>query len=150
MLSGEGKMRVLGLVSAVVALLFWGYSVFDMWASLTSWPPYVEQYGADMFAWIQGFPLWRKIVWGAGIACGLGGAALMFARTKIAGDFMLAAVGFTVLGFAYDLVFEDGVLNYGQQGLVASAVIIAIASFFTWAAYASARRPTVALTEPAA
>jgi hypothetical protein len=140
-------MRVLGLISAIVALLFWGYGVFDMWASLTSWPPYVEQYGEEMFAWIQGFPLWRKIVWAGSIACGLAGAVLMFARTKLAGDFMLAAVGLVVVGFAYDLVFEDGVENYGRQGLIVSVIIIALSSYFAWAAYASSRK-TVVIESP--
>jgi hypothetical protein len=141
----KGRMRILGLVSAVVALLFWCYSAFDMWATLTAWPPYVQQYGHDMFAWIQGFPIWRKLLWGVGIALGAVGALLMFPRARAGGDFMLAAVGCMVAGFSYDLVFEDGLKNYGAQGLIASVVLIALAAFLTWAAYATVKPRAVVI-----
>jgi hypothetical protein len=142
----EGVLRILWLVAATAALLFWGYGAFDMWASLTGWPPYVAQYGEEMFAWIQGFPLWRKLAWGASIACGLAAAGLMFLRAKSSGDLMLAAVGLMVLGFSYDLVFEDGVDKYGRQGLIASCIVMAIASLFAWAAYTSTKPPPIVLT----
>ncbi len=43
-------MRIVFFIVALLALAFWVFAAFDMWAVLTAWPPYAEQYGADMFA----------------------------------------------------------------------------------------------------
>lgn len=143
-------MRIVFFVLALLALAFWGFGVFDMWALLSGWPPYVDQYGADMFAWIQGFPIWRKTIWGASLGFGLLGSLLLFARDRLSGPALLTAWLLMAGGFGYDLAFQDGARNYGQDGLIASGVLVALAALFAWVGFASvgrasARRPVMAV-----
>lgn len=133
-------MRIVWALVAVLSLLFWSYGVFDMWATLTSWPPYEAQYGAELFAWIQGFPLWRKAIWGMSIALGATGSLLMFTRMRLAGYALFAAFLLMAIGFAYDLTLQDGARQYGQDGLIASGALVAVALLFAVAGFASARK----------
>lgn len=140
-------MRVVWFIVGLLALTFWGFAVFHMWAVLTAWPPYAEQYGADMFAWVQGFPLWRKAVWGASVGFGVIGSLMMLVRVRSAGPILLLAWLLLVSGFAYDVVVQEGVQNYGQQGVIASAVLIILAALFAWAGFAAtakSAKPTLA------
>ncbi|MBL8549794.1 MAG: hypothetical protein JNJ73_07395 [Hyphomonadaceae bacterium] len=130
-------MRFIVFVCALLAVLFWSASAFDMWATLTQWNRHHE-----MLGW-AGAPAWRNAAWGASIAVGFAGAAALFWRARWAGDFMLTAVGFMTAGLAWDLVFGEGFRAYGQSGLASSAAIIAVAAMFTWAAYQFTKPPTV-------
>jgi hypothetical protein len=144
-------MRIAFFVVAVLALAFWGFGAFDMWAALTGWPPYADQYGANMLAWVQGFPLWRKAIWAASIGFGIIGALLMFARLRVAGAIFLLAWLLLACGFGYDLAFQEGIRNYGQNGVIASGVLIAVAALFVWAGFtcaAPARAAAAATEEP--
>jgi len=146
-------MRIVFFVVALLALAFWGFAVFDMWAMLTAWPPYAEQYGADMFAWVQGFPLWRKAVWGASVGFGVIGSLMMLARVRGAGPVLLLAWLLLAGGFAYDVALQDGAQNYGQQGVIASAVLIVLAALFAWAGFAAtakSSKPGLAASSPPA
>ncbi len=129
-------MRFVVFMCALLALLFWSASAFDMWATLTRWEH------RDIFSW-AGAPAWRNAAWGASITIGLAGAAALFWRARWAGDFMLTAVGFMTAGLAYDLVFAGGVRAYGASGIMSSAAIIGVAALFTWIAYQFTKAPTV-------
>ncbi len=130
-------MRIVFFVVALLALAFWGFAVFDMWAVLTAWPPHAEQYGTGMFGWILDFPLWRKVVWGASVGFGVIGSLMMLARVRGAGPVLLLAWLLLAGGFAYDVALQDGPQNYGQQGVIASAVLIVLAALFAWAGFAA-------------
>ncbi|QGZ93351.1 hypothetical protein [Terricaulis silvestris] len=146
-------MRIVFFILALLALAFWGFGVFDMWATLTGWPPYVDQYGADMVAWIQGFPVWRQTIWGASLGFGLIGSLLLFTRDRLSGPALLIAWLLFACGFGYDLAFRDGVRNYGQDGMIASGALVALAAFFAWIGYASSgparAKPPVMRVAPA-
>lgn len=135
----ENAMKIVWAVVAILSLLFWGFAAFDLWATLTAWPPY-QQYGAEWFAWIQSFPIWRKAIWGLSIALGVIGSLMMFGRMRLAGPAMLGAFLMMAAGFAYDIAVQDGASNYGQEGLVASGVLVGLTALFAWAGYASARK----------
>ncbi len=146
-------MRIVFFVVALLALAYWGFAIFDMWAVLTAWPPYAEQYGADMFGWIQDFPLWRKAVWGASVGFGVIGSLMMLARVRGAGPVLLLAWLLLAGGFAYDVALQDGAQNYGQQGLIASAVLTGLAALFAWAGFAAtakSSKPASAASSPPA
>ena len=79
-------MRIIWLLVAVLALAFWAFGAFDMWALLTGWPPYRQQYGEDLLTWIQAYPVWRTTMWGASIGLGLVGSLAMLTRSRLAKD----------------------------------------------------------------
>ena len=106
-------MRIVFFIVALLALAFWAFAAFDMWAALTAWPPYAEQYGTDMFAWIQGFPLWRKAILGAGVAFGVVGSLLMFSRAQFAGPALLFAWLLLAGGVSYSV----GIVFYRWETL---------------------------------
>ena len=131
-------MRIVFFIVALLALAFWGFAAFSMWAVLTAWPPYAEQFGTGMFEWAQGFPLWRKAIWGASAGFGAIGSLLMLARSRKAGPLLGVALLLLVGGFGYDLAFQDGILKYGEEGVIASVALIVLAALFNGAAFANA------------
>jgi hypothetical protein len=133
--------RIVAIVVGVLALAFWGFGVLDMFWMLSGDEAYLEGYPAESIAFIQGFPLWRKLVWGASLAAGVAGAALLLLRSRLAGHPLLAAFVLMCAPLVgYDLPFANGAALYGTPGLIGSAVLCALALAFAVAAYLLAKR----------
>lgn len=131
-------MGMVWFIAAALSLLFWGFCAFSLGGALAGWSSYQDQYGVELFTWIQGFPLWRDAIWGASIALGLLGSLLMFARVRLAGDVLFGAFVLLAAGFAYDLALDGGMLNLGRKGLLASSILMGLAGLSALAGYASA------------
>jgi hypothetical protein len=143
-------MRIFFFIIALLSLAYWGVSAFDMWATLSGWPPYANYFSAELLAWMQGFPLWRKALWGAAIGFGLLGSLLMLGRARLAGPALALAWLLLTGGFAYDFAMLDAASMYGRDGVIAAAVMIVLAALFAWAGYGAARRKAVASPPPKA
>jgi hypothetical protein len=133
---------IAAILLSVIALMFWGFGAFDLWATLTGYESYIKDFPAEMIAWVQGFPLWRKIVWGLSVGAGVLGALLFFLRAVAAGHALMAAFVLMIGGFlAYDLPFANGVAMYGRDGLILSSALCLVAFALALSAYSLARRP---------
>lgn len=133
---------VLAVVLGLAGLALWGFSAFDIWATLSGYAPYLESYPPEMIAWMQGFPLWRKLLWGLSIGLGVLGALLLLFRTVFAGHVLTVAFVLMIGGFlAYDLPFANGAEMYGRDGLIGSTVLCLVAFGLAIAAYSLARKP---------
>jgi hypothetical protein len=133
--------RILAIVIGLLVVAFWGFSVFDMTATLTNDEAYLAEFPPEMIAWMQGFPLWRKVVWGLGIGLGLLGGVLLVLRSRLAGPVMLAAVLLMAAAFViHDLAMANGLEMYGREGVIGSVALIVVASLFAAAGYLLAKR----------
>lgn len=121
---------IAAIMVGLLALGFWGYSVLDIYWMLSGYEPYVSEMPADMIAWVQGFPLWRKMLWGATVGAGLLGALLLLFRAGLAVWAMLAAFAMMLGGFLVDLAILQGMEMYGRDGLIGSAVLTGITLVF--------------------
>jgi hypothetical protein len=112
-----------------------------MTATLTNDEAYLAEFPPEMIAWMQGFPLWRKVVWGLGIGLGLLGGVLLVLRSRLAGPVMLAAVLLMAAAFViHDLAMANGLEMYGREGVIGSVALIVVASLFAAAGYLLAKR----------
>jgi len=120
-------------VIAVLALLWNGFGVFDYWMTSTGNEKYLQDFDPKMIEWILGFPLWRNILWIIAAAAGALGAIALVLRKKIASMLFLINFVTMLLGFVgHDILMANGIEMYGQLGLIASFVIIAVSGFFWW------------------
>ncbi len=130
--NGEDAMLkwIAAILVGLLALAFWGYSALDIYWTLSGYELYVSEMPADMIAWVQGFPLWRKILWGATVGVGLIGALLLLFRAGLAAWAMLAAFALMLAGFLLDLAILQGTEMYGREGLIGSGVLTGITLIF--------------------
>jgi hypothetical protein len=133
---------IVAVIVGLLALAFWGFSVVDMYWMLTGNEDYLADYPPEMISWVQDFPLWRKVVWGASIAAGVLGALLLFLRSGLAGHLLLLGWMLMAVGFVgHDLLMANGLENYGQTGIIASLGLLGVALVFPVAGYLLAKRP---------
>jgi hypothetical protein len=124
-------------VISLLTLLFWFFAVVDIVLTLGGNATYLKDFPPQMIVWIQGFPLWRKVLWAVTVLLGNGGAVLLLMRRPVAPALLWGAAILMLLAFiGYDLLLAKGSEYYGQTGLLASSFMIALA--FLLALYASA------------
>ena len=123
-------------IVSIIALLYGVFGGFDFYMTSTGNEKYLKDFPPEMIAWIQDFPLWRTILWGATVAAGVIGPLLMLMRNGLAPTVMWAGVVGMILGFVgHDILMANGVKYYGQMGLIASVVLVVLYVLFAW--YAS-------------
>jgi len=123
-------------VISVVALLWGAFGVFDFYMTTTGNEKYLKDFPPEMIGWIKGFPMWRTFLWGLGVFAGLAGPILMLRRMRVAATLLWTCVAAMLIGFVgHDLLMANGVKYYGQEGMIASIVIVGISIAF--ALYAS-------------
>lgn len=119
-------------------LIFWFVSLFaviwgifgcvDYYLISTANPDYLAQLPLRFIELVNGFPLWREVLWGISIAAALIGGLLMLLRTAWAVPVLWAVPISMIVGFVgYDLAMANGIAAYGTYGLVASTIMIIIA-----------------------
>ena len=106
----------------------WGiFGILDYYLISSQNPQYLAELPAKFKELINGFPLWREILWFISIGGALIGGLLMLARSAWAVPFLWAVPISMLIGFiGYDLVLANGVEAYGTYGLIASTIMIII------------------------
>jgi hypothetical protein len=134
-------LRIVAILVGLLALAFYGFSIVDMYWTLTGNEDYLVDYSPEMIAWVQGFPLWRKVIWGASIGFGVLGALLLFLRSVFAGHLLFLAWLLMLGGFVgHDIIMANGLENYGRLGIIASVILIVVALVFSIAGHTLAKR----------
>lgn len=120
-------------VVSVLALLWGAFGVFDFYMTTTGNEEYLKDFPPEMIGWIQGFPLWRVILWAFAVGAALVGAVLMLMKRALAVPVLWAGIAAMLIGFVgHDLLMADGAAYYGQAGLIASIIIVAISIAIAW------------------
>ena len=120
-----------------VAALVWGaFGVFDFYMTSTGNEEYLKDFPTDMIAWIQGFPLWRKIMWALSVGLSALGGVLLVLRIGLASRALWTGAVLMIAGFVFhDLLMADGLKYYGAAGTIASIIIVLVS--FGFAMYAT-------------
>lgn len=128
-------------VIAVLAVLWGLFGGFDFWMTVTGNETYLKDFPPEMIAWIQGFPMWRALLWAISVASGVAGGVLLLMRSAVAVVAFYVNVGTMLIGFlVHDLLMANGVEMYGSAGLIGSAVICVVSIGFALYAHNAARR----------
>lgn len=126
-LKDDGRPTLLFWLVAIFAVLWGVFGIIDYYLLVSNNPDYTAQMPAKVRELIEGFPLWRNILWYISIGCALVGGILMLLRSAWAVPFLWAVPVSMIIGFVgYDLALANGVEAYGTYGLVASTIIIII------------------------
>lgn len=124
----------------VLAVLFNGFGVYDMYMTIMHDPAYLDQFPPELIAMIDAFPEWRRLLWIVGVFMGAIAAVLMLLRMAMAERVFWATAAFMAIGFlGYDLPFGGGLEAYGTTGLVLSLVLLGIQIAFALYARRAAR-----------
>lgn len=126
-LKDDGRPSILFWVVALFAILWGLFGLFDYYMLSTKNPQYMAQLPPKFKDFIDGFPLWREVLWYISLGGALIGGILMLLRSAWAVPFLWAVPVSMIIGFVgYDLLLANGVEAYGTYGLVASTIIIII------------------------
>lgn len=125
---------------SLFTLIFWAYAGLDMVLTLSGNEVYLKDFPPVMIAWIQDFPIWRKAVWGLTVLLGTAGGVFLILQRKIAPTLLWLASLLMLLAFVgHDLMMAEGMKYYGQTGVIASSVMVALTFLLAWHASAAAR-----------
>ncbi len=126
-LKDDGRPTILFWLVALFAFIWGVFGIIDYYLLVTQNPAYVANMPPQFKAFIEGFPLWRTILWYISIGGALFGGILMLLRSEWAVPFLWAAPISMIIGFVgYDLLLANGLEVYGTFGLIASTIIIII------------------------
>lgn len=123
----DGKPTLLFWAVSILAVI-WGVSgIIDYYLISTGNEQYLAALPPKFKELVDGFPLWRKIMWYISIGGALIGGLLMLARSAWAVPFLWAVPVTMVIGFVgYDLLVANGIEAYGTYGIIASTIMIII------------------------
>ncbi|QLC26200.1 hypothetical protein HFP57_14975 [Parasphingopyxis algicola] len=126
-------------VVALLALLWNGFGLYDLYMTLTINREYLAQFPPEMMAMIEAFPEWRRLLWTTSVFLGVIAAVLLLLRRAMAERVFWATAVTMAAGFiGYDLPFGNGLEAYGVFGVIFSFVLIAVqivlALYARWAA----------------
>ncbi|MEM8696735.1 MAG: hypothetical protein AAGE05_12005 [Pseudomonadota bacterium] len=126
-------------VVGLLALLWNGFGVYDLYMTLTVDPDYLAQFPPEMLAMIEAFPEWRRLLWTTSVFLSVIAAILLLLRKTMAERAFWATAAFMAIGFfGYDLPFGNGMEAYGPFGVIFSVILIAVQIVFSlyarWAA----------------
>lgn len=126
-------------VVAILALVWNGFGLYDLYMTLTINRDYLAQFPPEMLAMIEDFPEWRRLMWTTSVFLSVIAAVLLLLRKPMAERVFWATAALMAIGFfGYDLPFGNGVEAYGAAGIAFSIIIIAIqialALYARWAA----------------
>ena len=123
----DGKPTMLFWLVALFAMVWGIFGAIDYYMITTKNPAYLDKLPSNFISFIEGFPLWRTILWYISIGGAFFGGLLMLLRTAWAVPFLWAAPLSMIIGFVgYDLVLANGMEAYGTEGLIFSTIIIII------------------------
>lgn len=135
------KTSVLFWIVTIFALVWGAFGVFDYWATMTGYEPYLAGFPAEMIAWIRDFPDWRNHVWLAGVASGMLAAILLVLRRKLAALFFLVSLLSMVVGLVvHDLAMAGGLAMYRPHDLLIIAGLIIVQTLLWRFAAGAARK----------
>ncbi len=96
-------------VMSIFTLIFWAFGGVDMYFTLTGNETYLKDFPPQMIAWIQEFPVWRKMLWGLTVLTGTIGGVLLVLRRALAPSLLWAAAVLMLLAFVgHDILMADG------------------------------------------
>jgi hypothetical protein len=123
----DGKPTMLFWAVSLLAVI-WGVSgAIDFYLIKTAHPDYLANLPVKFKDLIEGFPLWREVLWYISIGGALIGGLLMLLRSAWAVPFLWAVPITMLIGFVgYDLLMANGVEAYGTFGILASTIMIII------------------------
>lgn len=115
-------------VVGVLALLWNSIGAFDYVMTETRNAEYMSSFTKEQLDYFYGFPKWVIATWALGVWGGVLGALLLLLRRRLAVTVFAVSLAGTVITFAYNYVFTDGLAIMGGAGVLAfSAVIVLIA-----------------------
>lgn len=132
-------MRIVWFFVGLLALAFYALGAFDLWATLTNWPPYIKAMDANLIAWTQSYPLWLKALLIVSVGCGVVGALLLLLRSRYSALLLSLAFLLMIGGVAYDFSYADGMRYYGAEGIVGWGVLAVLSFLFVLAGFGSRR-----------
>ena len=123
----DGKPTMLFWAVSILAVI-WGISgAIDFYLIKTAHPDYLANLPAKFKELIDGFPLWREVLWYISIGGALIGGLLMLLRSAWAVPFLWAVPVSMLIGFVgHDLLMANGAEAYGTFGIIASTIMIII------------------------
>lgn len=123
----DGKPTLLFWAVSILAVVWGIFGIIDYYLISSGNEKYLAELPPKFNEFIQGFPLWRKILWYISIGGALIGGILMLLRSAWAVPFLWAVPLSMLIGFVgYDLLMSDGMEAYGQFGIIASTIMIII------------------------
>jgi len=133
-------------IVGILALLWNGIGCYDYLMTRMRNTDYFESMmpGTDpnaILAYIDSFPVWAQAGWALGVWGGLVGALLLLVRSRYAvWAFALSLIG-AILGLGYQIANPGGPaeMHEGMGGFI-PYIIIAIAAFLAWYAWAQEKR----------
>lgn len=123
----DGRPTLLFWLVSLFAVIWGVFGIIDYYMISSQNPNYLAQLPVKFKELINGFPLWREILWFISIGGALVGGLLMLIRSAWAVPFLWAVPLSMIIGFVgYDLMLANGVEAYGTYGLIASTIMIII------------------------
>ncbi len=123
----DGKPTLLFWAVSILALLWGVFGAIDYYLIYSQNEKYLAELPPKFNEFVQGFPLWRTVLWYISIAGALFGGLLMLARSAWAVPLLWAVPLAMIIGFVgYDLLMSNGIEAYGQYGIIASTIMIII------------------------
>ena len=123
----DGKPTLLFWAVSLLAVIWGIFGALDYYLISSQNPEYIAKLPTKFTEFIEGFPLWRQIMWYISIGGALIGGLLMLLRSAWAVPFLWAVPLSMLIGFiGYDLLMSNGIEAYGQYGIIASTIMIII------------------------
>ena len=126
----------------VLALLWNSVGAVDFTMTQLGSETYLKALTPEQLAYIQGFPLWSVLAWGAGTLGGFLGSLLLLLRRGFSSNLLAVSLLGAVLTNVYSYGLSDGlkVMKGGAGAMAFSAVIFVIAVLLFVYARAMRRR----------
>ncbi|MBC6980653.1 hypothetical protein [Caulobacter sp. 17J80-11] len=126
----------------VISLLWNAYGGYDFVASLTQGEAYFRAAGMTdaQIAYFNAMPGWMMVPWAMGVWGSVAGSVLLLLRMRWAlHAFVVSLVGLST-SLVYTYLLSNGGSVMGGSHLILNGVIFAALAFFTWYAWAMAKR----------
>lgn len=123
----DGRPTILFWLVSCLAVIWGIFSLVDYYMIATENANYIANLPPKFMGLIEGFPLWRNILWYISIGGALIGGILMLLRSAWAVPVLWLVPISMLIGFVgHDLLFSNGIEAYGQYGIIASTIMIII------------------------
>lgn len=130
----EAPMPISFWVVAGLSLLWNLFGAYDYLMTRTRNEAYLSAMGDPkaVLAWIDSFPLWLQVCWGAGVWGAVAGSLLLLARSRFAVNaFLLSLVG-AVGSLAFQATASDIPAAFDSSARLALPLMIIAVAAFLW------------------